>query len=485
MFALDTKANYLFMKKTLFLNWMLVALIAFGFSACDNEPLEGEFVFDEDVTAEEGQFIATVDGTSFNAASANAIYNPNLNSFTIAGTNANGAVIVLSIENPGVGTFDLAQVGSGINAGVYYTASEIANPYITTSVSGGAGVLEITTFDEGEMLVSGNFSFTGVRIQLDANGDPVLDGSGNPVIESKPITDGSFNAIPFIVDTTGDGGGGGGDDPTDPADNFYAEVDGDEFIDTEIVVNTTTVGNVPMINIMATTATGAMMRIDIPQGIGTGTFDLASISDGTELIALYNGNTGGENITSNPGTITITEYGTVTGKLAATFSFTGTDPLNIDPTVVSVTNGSFYVDFIPDSGVIENSFMVNIDGVEYIPTSIEVTEEPFGETSIMYITTINADTNQSVTIGFGMDITSGTFEMSPIFEKGTEKVGIFNPNIGSSILFRSNPGILNVLSYELSTGVMEATFSFTAVDPLGNNPTTYEFTEGSFVIDLY
>ena len=50
------------MKKLQLLNWMLVALIAFTFSACDNEPLEGEFIIDNGGggAAEEGQFVATI-----------------------------------------------------------------------------------------------------------------------------------------------------------------------------------------------------------------------------------------------------------------------------------------------------------------------------------------------------------------------------------------------------------------------------------------
>ncbi len=467
------------MKKTLLWKGMLFALIAFGFFACDSEPLEGEFISEDDIVADAGQFVATVDGFDFTAVSATALYNTTINFFNIAGTDANGAVIVLSIANPAVGTFDLTQIPNQLNSGVYYTATEVSNPFLTAQVNGGSGILNITEFDETTSLVSGTFSFEANR---------EVDDGGNTVVENKSITNGSFTSIPFTIDNSGGGGGGGGgdggDDPTDPVDSFFALVDGDEFEDVELTVTQTEVGGVAMLNVLATTATGATMRIDIPKGVGVGTYEFASISDGTELIALYDANTGGENLTSNPGTITITEYGNITGKLSATFEFRGTDPLNIDPSVVEITEGAFNVDFIENSGSTENTFSADINGVGYAPSSFEITEEPFGELTLYHVVTVDENTNQSLTISFAMNSTAGVFDMSPQFVDGTEKVGIYNPDIGNSILFTSNPGTIQILSYELSSGIIEATFGFTAVDPLGNDPTVYEITNGQMVIDL-
>ncbi|MEM7087646.1 MAG: hypothetical protein AAF489_15805, partial [Bacteroidota bacterium] len=61
-------------------------------------------------------------------------------------------------------------------------------------------------------------------------------------------------------------------------------------------------------------------------------------------------------------------------------------------------------------------------------------------------------------------------------------VGLHNPDIGNSILFASEPGTLTITSYELSSGIVEATFSFTGVDPAGNDPTQFDITNGVFVI---
>src|SRR5690606_26036772 len=101
--------------------------------------------------------------------------------------------------------------------------------------------------------------------------------------------------------------------------------------------------DVHMIKVEAKSNTGELIRIDVPRSLGIGTFDMANISDGTKLIALYNAGNGAENLTSNPGTITITEFDLELGILTATFSFTGNDPLNQIPDTVEVTEGSFTV----------------------------------------------------------------------------------------------------------------------------------------------
>ena len=245
-----------------------------------------------------------------------------------------------------------------------------------------------------------------------------------------------------------------------------------------------------MVNIVATTATGAQIRIDIPENIGgVGTYTFPSkempISNGSILYASYNDAAGGESLTAIPesGTITFTEFGANTGKMTATFSFLGQDPIS-GGDIVEITQGEFTIDFIENSGGVEDSFEANIDGEEYTYDSLEVIQSPFNGETIIDITTIDSVTNRSLTISFPIDIEVGTYEMSSFFETGMEVVGIHNPNIGSSILFKSNPGTLSIFSYEISTGILEGAFSFTGVDPLENDPTTYEVTEGYFVVTI-
>lgn len=468
------------MKKTQLLNWMLFALLAFTFSACENEPLEGQFVTDDgEVSAEEGQFVAKIDGVTFLAETTNNVYNPDSGDLIISGVKQDGESIVLAVNNAAVGTFDLTAIDGRLNSGTYFPASTIFNPYVSTGVNGGSGELTITEFDLDNLTVSGTFSIIGVRPQLDSDGNPVLDGEGNIVFESVAITEGSFNAIPLTIDTSGGGGGG------DPEDAFFALVNGLEFEDITFTAKQVVVGGQPMVNLIATNAFGASIRIDIPEGLGVGTFNFVDpISDGTKLIAIYNDG-GGNILTSESGSITITEFGSSTGKLAATFMFVGTDPLDpSNTTTVQVTEGSFNIDYIDSSGGVENSFSAEIDAVEYIPTSITITQAPFMSTTIVSITTVNDLGNHSLTISFPIDIEVGSHNMTTQFIDGTESVGLYNPDIGNSIIFASSPGILNINSYELSSGIVEATFNFTAIDPAGNDSTEYAITNGQFTITI-
>jgi len=471
------------MKKTQLLKRMLFALLAFTFFACDNEPLEGEFILDEGgvVTAEDGQFVASIDGVSFVAETTNNLYNPDLNTLIISGVKQDGESIFMTVNNAGVGTFDLTTIDQTSNSATYFTSGSIFNPYLSIGVAGGSGQLNITEFDVDSLTVSGTFSILGVRAELDAEGNPVLDGEGNFVFESVTISDGSFNAIPLVIDTSGGGGGGG----SDPDASFFALTNGDEFVDITFTAEKVIIDAEPMVKLIATDGTGATIRIDIPEGLDVGTHQfLDPISDGTKLIAIYTG-VGGTALTSSEGSITITEFGGITGKLAATFSFTATDP--IDPgntTVVAVTDGIFNIDYIDDSGTVENSLSAEIDAVEYTPSTIEVIQAPFLDTTIINITTVDEVTNQSLTVSFSIDIGVGSYEMTTAFVEGTEKVGLYNPDIGNSILFASSPGTLIITSYELSSGIIEGGFSFTGIDPAGNDSTEYAVTNGQFVITV-
>ncbi|WP_339831377.1 hypothetical protein [uncultured Altibacter sp.] len=74
------------MKKFQLLNWLLVAFLAFQFTACDNEPLEGDFVDDTVAEAEEGQLICSVNNQDFASETSSGILSGNI--LVITSTNA-------------------------------------------------------------------------------------------------------------------------------------------------------------------------------------------------------------------------------------------------------------------------------------------------------------------------------------------------------------------------------------------------------------
>jgi len=466
------------MKKFQLYNWLLIAFIAFQFSACENEPLEGEFPQDEDVVnVEEGGFVATVEGEGFTAETASGIITSE-NFLTLTGVTSSGETIVLAIEQAAVGVFDITAGLGNLNSGSY--SGDDFSPYISAGVFGGSGTLTILEMDNVALTVTGTFSFTGIRIAVDTDGNPILDGDGNPVLEEIVITSGEFNKISYVLDDeSGEG--------TPIVDDFFAKVDGVGFIPVAITPTLNEIAGENIVKIVAVNEEGAIMRIDIPEELGVGTFAMESLSDGTKLISLYNSNTGGENLTSNPGTITITRFNVIAGIIEATFSFTATDPINMDPTVHEITEGSFKVDYLVTDGETITSFTAEVDETPFDPDSILIEETSFNGISRFSITVIETDIdgfNKKMGLFFPVDIEVGTYDMTNLLIDGTEKFGQYSPDFGNSVDFRSATGTLTIIDYDHDSGIIQGTFSFTASDILNQDPNVYEVTNGEFTLEL-
>lgn len=471
------------MKKTYFFNLIFLISLMFQFTACDDEPLEGEFPQEEEVTVEEGQFRATVEGNEFTTNSVSAVLTTTDNVLTITAVKADtGEVIVLTLENPAQDIFNLTLGNpSQINAAAYFDGINLS-PYVSAFELGGSGQLQITEYDTTTNKVSGTFSFIGVRILLDAAGNPVTDANGNFVTETRNVTLGEFNKIAFTIDDTNTSGGD--PDPELTNDVFFAKVDGIDFIADSIEKSQVSVGETDMITVNALNTAGQSLRIDFPQDLGVGTFPMETISDGTKIIGLYNANNGGENLTSNPGTLTITEYNTSLGIIKATFEFTGTDPLNIDPTVVNVTEGHFELYGLDLAVEVNSTFSAIINTLDFNPDEVFVSQDIFNGINRVNITAKESGTNQELGILFPKDITVGTYALEALLVNGDEKIGIYTPDINNSITFKSNTGTLTIISYDLQTGVIEGTFEFEATDPAGNNTDIHQITNGSFLVEI-
>ena len=189
------------MKKIQLINWILIVFVAFQFIACENEPLEGVFVQDEDViTAEEGQFVATIGETDVVAIEASAVLTLD-NILVITGLITDtGESIIMTIENPDLGTFDITAGIGTLNSGIYIDGVDLLNPYTTDAALEGSGELTIIEMSSEILTISGTFNIKGVRIALDAQGNPILDENGNPTIEEIDITRGSFNSIEYTIE---------------------------------------------------------------------------------------------------------------------------------------------------------------------------------------------------------------------------------------------------------------------------------------------
>ena len=265
---------------------------------------------------------------------------------------------------------------------------------------------------------------------------------------------------------------------------FFAKVDGVDFDSESVTTTLNEVAGVSVVKIVAVNEEGEIMRIDIPEDLGLGTHDMLALSDGTKLISLYNPASIGENLTSSPGTITITRFNTFTGIIEATFNFTATDPLGLDPTIAEITEGNFKVDYISSPGDTVTSFTAMIDGEVFGPDSIFVGESIFNGVSRFNITAIISTSGQKMGLFFPSDIEVGTYELTTNLIDGSEKFMQYTPEIGVSMTYISSPGILTILDYDLEARIIEGTFTYSAIDLTSQDPTIYEVTGGEFTLEF-
>ena len=464
------------MKILKYAQWIFMLSIVLLQTSCVNEPLEGDFPQDDgSITIDEGEFRANVGIGNFSTGLASGVLS-DTNLLTITGTVIETSEsIILTLENPGVGTFNITAGLGTQNSGVYIQTNP-ENPFVSDGTFGVFGQINITDFDTQNATVSGTFSFTGVRVVLDVDGNPVLDSNGQPTFETEEITNGIFNKIPYTAEEQGGGG-------TPITDEFFAKVDGVNFDAESITTSLNTIAGVSVVKIVAVNELGEIIRIDIPEDTGVGTYAMESLSDGTKLISLFNPATVGENLTSNPGTINITKFNTFTGIIEATFEFTATDPLELDPTVAEITEGSFEVDYISSPGDTVTSFTAFIDGQFFGPDSIFVGESVFNGVSRFNITAIISDTGQKMGLFFPTDIEIGTYEMTSNLINGSEKFCQYTPEIGVTTTYISSPGTLTILDYNQDAGFIEGTFTYSAID-LTNPDQVYEITEGEFTLEF-
>jgi hypothetical protein len=452
------------MKKLQLVKSLVLLLSLILLSSCENEPLTGEFIEEQDITAEPGQFRCDAEDQEFNAESIDAILFDD-GSMVIVATNETGDQVSLVVANASLGLFDLT-AGSGVpNAAAYTISGDPSNPFISSGALGGNGSLTFTEFNTEELFITGTFEFTGVR--------EVDDGSGTTNVETFSITNGSFNQIPFTIEeTTGN----------DEIDEFFAKVNDTNFVPVEINVTREVIADVPVIKIIAVNDNGRSIRIDIPEATGVGTFDMVNISDGTQLIGIFNLGDGSPNMSSDPGTITITQFSTQGGKIAATFEFTGVDQSGSGMEPVEVTEGSFSINYTPEPAT--EPFVADIDDVAYTPDNIQTFNSIINEIEYTTVRTIDP-AEQEIRISFPSDITTGTYTFVAEAVNGDEVTASYNPDFeNGETNFTSISGTFVVSSYNIETGEMEASFIYTATDPDGVDPTVYEITNGLFFLEL-
>ncbi|MDT8347867.1 MAG: DUF6252 family protein [Flavobacteriaceae bacterium] len=283
----------------------------------DIEPLDEGFDINPGT-----RFEAEVDGVEFSASLSQAIIsNGQTEIFGII--ESTGEEISLFIDGNVSGTY-VFNAQTPVNEAAYSPSANEVD--FLAGPSGGSGTMTID-FDMTNNVVSGNFNFIGVKIVLDANGNPILDANGNPVTEVVQIENGVFLAIPLTSD---DNTGGGND-------FLEAVIDGQSFDATDIQAQLNpAIGGLPETISIVGTAGGQSITIIVEANITTGTFDIlggTSIPSGTYSASATNINIG-------VGTIDITLHDTANRIIEGDFDFDAS-PVGATTPVIVVTNGSF------------------------------------------------------------------------------------------------------------------------------------------------
>lgn len=459
------------MKTSHILKGIFIAFLALQFYSCENEPLEGEFPPRNDQNdSTQVQFEALINGERFVANTTTATISEE-GYLVMSGEKSSGEKITLKVSGVTEGAFPLMGGQDDREVGLYFPNAG-ATPYTTSEEYGGSGTLVVDSLGVTTRRLSGTFNMQGVRPELDAMGNPVLDGNGDPIIEEVLITEGIFRNIGYEIGGDPGSGGNTGDH------EFFARVDDIGFPAESIEVTETVVGGINMIQIKAKNEDRDIIRIDVPLHFGVDTYGMEPISNGSVLFGSYKAN-GEDILTSDPGTLTITEFDKEQGVLVASFEFTARDPLGEDPRVVNITLGQMkiYFEGVPGGN---NIYFAKINETPYRPNSILIDTEVVEELDRFVVEAIHGD--ETMTLSFPQSVVEGnTYPMRPEATAGNEVVGVYRLEEGG-IPFSSEMGEMTITLYDRENGIIEGVFEYTATDMTAGDPTIYRVTEGNFKV---
>lgn len=175
------------MKNKTILKVITAFVAIFSLVACDNEPLEGEFLDDPINGPTFANFHVDIDGITFDANQSVA---QTVNGVTlISGAKINGEVVAMSFPGVDTGTYSLFGGNGGT---VMYATGNDSIPFTISKDT--LSKIIITDYDYLNQVVSGTFSFKASRYI-----DPADESKG---LETKTFTNGVFTNVPFQSDAT-------------------------------------------------------------------------------------------------------------------------------------------------------------------------------------------------------------------------------------------------------------------------------------------
>ncbi|WP_420379327.1 DUF6252 family protein [Gilvibacter sp.] len=316
--------------------------------ACENEPLEGEFVTDDttvdgggmgdgggdstdpDPTA--GTFSAKVDGVDFFASGTNVVAGISIGTYAIAARdNVTGDEILITVETPTLGELPFNfETGSTVGAAYDPTFDDDdpeSSAYVALGEADTPGVITLTELNLDSGQTSGTFSFTAKR--------EVFNDDGEIVEEFVEITEGEFSDVFYTGDL------GGTDDNV-----FKADLDGTELGATTILVSTVEFAGETVLTISGINdTTNQVLGLQFNLALTPGTYEFESLPSPGATIMTYNPDAADPSVvfgSQSGGSLTITEI-TADGRYIGTFELTLQNFIDPAAPTIEVTNGEFNV----------------------------------------------------------------------------------------------------------------------------------------------
>lgn len=296
------------MKKIKILFAFFTLFSAVTFVSCESEPVDP--VLNENLGENPvGPSVFKVDfsGETHTAIQSSAKFEQGV--LAIVGVmSATGEAVTMTIDDFAVKTYNEAFMG-------YLPGTATADGYLNLNPETGQnnGKVVITKVDKVNNTISGTFSFTGWRIDLEMN------------LSSLVFTNGVFENVPITGLPQNPGTGN--------QEFFKAKVNGVEKTFGTIMPMSTE-GKL-MLSAM-NVASQETMSINMPENITAGTYSLEMFTDYFATYSSFEG----ASAASDAGTLKITSN--TGGWIKGTFSFTGT---NMDDNPMTITNGEFSVEY--------------------------------------------------------------------------------------------------------------------------------------------
>lgn len=261
------KFNFnLTMKKLNLLYSIYILFALFTLHSCsDVEPLGAGVIGDGGTTGPvdpvtNGNFKVDFDGQTFVGFANQAM--AHTTGFTISSVNSLGNAVQITTIGYSVGTYQFGPSALGQYSVLGSTTAFFhINPADPFAPNGELILAEVDTIAK---TVSGTFHFTGYE----------SDFVSDEALSTKEFTNGIFTAIPYTGDIPVDNGGG----PGVVFENFFAKVNGENFlaVDDFVLYGPTSINNVSFDSYKAVNDEGDEITINIKANTPVGTYNITA-----------------------------------------------------------------------------------------------------------------------------------------------------------------------------------------------------------------